>query len=77
MSSLRVFTGSSNVDLARKICSKLNIGMNQLDIRTFSNGNLSVQILENVREKDVRLACAFCLVLSLRVYVLRSFAEIS
>lgn len=61
MPNLRIFAGSSNIDLAKEICAYLDIKLSLLNISTFSNGNLSVQILENVREKDV--------------FVLQSFTE--
>jgi ribose-phosphate pyrophosphokinase len=61
MPKLCVFAGSSNVDLAKEICAYLDIELSRLSVNTFSNGNLSVQILENVREKDV--------------FVLQSFTE--
>ena len=59
MSNLRIFTGSSNVSLAEEICAYLDIKLSRLNINTFSNGNLSVQILENVREKDVFVIQSF------------------
>ena len=59
MSDLRIFSGSSNIILAREICDYLGIGLSKLKINTFSNGNLSVQILQNVREKDVFVVQSF------------------
>ena len=59
MSNLKIFAGSSNVDLAENICSHLNIKLCKLNINTFSNGNISVEILENVREKDVFIIQSF------------------
>jgi len=53
MLNLKIFAGSSNIDLAENICAHLNIKLSKLNINTFSNGNISVEILENVREKDV------------------------
>lgn len=61
MPNLCIFAGSSNIDLANEICAYLDIELSRLNIDMFSNGNLSVQILENVREKDV--------------FVLQSFTE--
>jgi ribose-phosphate pyrophosphokinase len=57
--NLRIFAGSSNIDLAKEICAYLDIELSQLSINTFSNGNLSVQILENVRENDVFMLQSF------------------
>ncbi len=59
MSNLRIFAGSSNINLAMDICAHLDIELSRLNINTFSNGNLSVGILENVREKDVFVIQSF------------------
>jgi ribose-phosphate pyrophosphokinase len=59
MPSLCIFSGSSNIDLAKEICAYLDIELSRLNIDTFSNGNISVQILENVREKDVFMLQSF------------------
>ena len=50
---LRVFAGGSNPDLADEICACLAIERSSLTTSRFSNDNLSVQIDENVRERDV------------------------
>jgi len=50
---LKVFSGKSNKRLAKEICKHLNIGLSKLHISRFSNDNLFVQVLDNVREKDV------------------------
>jgi ribose-phosphate pyrophosphokinase len=59
MSNLKIFAGNSNIDLAKEICAFLEIELGWLNFNTFSNGNLSVQIMENVREKDVYLIQSF------------------
>lgn len=56
---LRVFAGGSNVGLADEICDCLGIRRSGLTISRFSNDNLSVQIDENVRERDVFVVQAF------------------
>jgi ribose-phosphate pyrophosphokinase len=50
---IKVFTGGGNPALAQAICDELDIPLGQADIRRFSNENIFVQILENVRERDV------------------------
>jgi ribose-phosphate pyrophosphokinase len=50
---LRVFSGSSNRPLAEEICECLDISLGEVGISRFSNENISVQIMESVREKDV------------------------
>ena len=56
---LRVFAGRSNADLADEICACLRIERSGMTISRFSNDNLSVQIDENVRERDVFVVQAF------------------
>ena len=56
---LKVFAGCSNPGLADEICGCLNIRRSGLRISRFSNDNLSVQIEENVRERDVFVLQAF------------------
>jgi ribose-phosphate pyrophosphokinase len=50
---VRVFTGNGNPALAQAICDHLKIPLGQAHIARFSNENIVVQILENVRERDV------------------------
>ena len=56
---LRVFAGRSNPGLADEICACLDIARSGMTISRFSNDNLSVQIDENVRERDVFVVQAF------------------
>ena len=56
---LRVFAGRSNPGLADEICERLGIARSGMTISRFSNDNLSVQIDENVRERDVFVVQAF------------------
>ena len=50
---LKVFSGNSNVPLAREICDVMDIPMGHLAISKFSNDNMHVQVQDNVRERDV------------------------
>jgi ribose-phosphate pyrophosphokinase len=50
---LKVFSAGANNALTEKICDRIGIPLSQLDISRFSNDNLSVQVKESVREKDV------------------------
>jgi ribose-phosphate pyrophosphokinase len=51
--AVKVFTGTGNPGLAQAICDHLQIPLGKADIRRFSNENIFVQVLENVRERDV------------------------
>lgn len=50
---LIVFGGSGSLDLTTKICRNLNISQGNCKILRFSEGNIYVQIDENIRGSDV------------------------
>ena len=50
---VRVFTGNANPALAREICEHLGVSLGQADVGRFPDGEVQVQILENVRGADV------------------------
>jgi ribose-phosphate pyrophosphokinase len=53
MDELKVFTGNAHPMLAQAICEYLNIPLGKAEVFEFSNENIFVRILENVRERDV------------------------
>ncbi len=50
---LKIFTGTANRPLAEKIVEHLGISLGQADVGRFSNGEIRVRLLENVRGSDV------------------------
>jgi len=50
---MKVFTGRSNPELGKGITDYLGIPLGQLDIQTFSDGEISVAFEENIRNEDV------------------------
>jgi ribose-phosphate pyrophosphokinase len=52
---LRIFTGNANPELARKICGDLDIHLGEALVSAFSDGEIRVEIGENVRGRDVFL----------------------
>lgn len=48
-----LFTGNSNIGLAKKVAKKLDIKMSDVAVGRFSDGEISVRINENVRGSDV------------------------
>jgi ribose-phosphate pyrophosphokinase len=50
---LRVFTGNAHPALAEDICSYLEMPVGKADIFEFSNENIFVQYMENIRARDV------------------------
>ena len=51
--SLMVFTGNANPTLAKKVTDHLNIKLGKANVGKFSDGETMVELLENVRGKDV------------------------
>jgi ribose-phosphate pyrophosphokinase len=60
MNEIAIFTGNSNPELAKKICSYLDIPLGKAKITTFSDGEIQIEITENVRLKDVFLVQSTC-----------------
>lgn len=60
MSTMKIFTGNANPDLALKIASYLKMAIGQATVGTFSDGETMVEILENVRGKDVFIVQPTC-----------------
>ncbi len=50
---LKIFTGNANPALAQKISAYLSIPLGQAVVKTFSDGEIYVEIKENVRGADV------------------------
>jgi len=53
LDKIRVFTGNSNPELAQNICKCLGIPLGTAKVRNFSDGEIMVEIGENVRGRDV------------------------
>ena len=52
---IKVFCGNAHPALARSVCDYLNIPLGRMEVFEFSNENIFVRILENVRGRDVFL----------------------
>ncbi len=50
---MKIFTGNSNPELAHQICDSLEIPLGRALVSTFSDGEIRVEIAENVRGADV------------------------
>lgn len=60
MSEVCVLSGNANKELAEKICSILDIPLADVLCGRFSEGEIRVQILSNVRGKDVFIVQSTC-----------------
>ena len=58
--SLMVFTGNAHPRLAEDVARHLNISMGRATVGRFSDGEVNVEILENVRGKDVFVLQSTC-----------------
>jgi ribose-phosphate pyrophosphokinase len=59
--SLMVFTGNANPKLAHDVVRHLNIRLGRATVGRFSDGEVMVEILENVRGKDVFVLQSTCM----------------
>src|SRR5512134_2433039 len=50
---LKLFSGTAHVELAKEICAFLCIPMGAAEVKRFSDGEINVEIRENVRGVDV------------------------
>ena len=57
---LMVFTGNANPRLAEDVVKHLNIRLGRVKVGRFSDGEVMVEILENVRGRDVFLLQSIC-----------------
>lgn len=53
MSDLKLFSGNANLPLAQKVASYLQIELGKSTVSRFSDGEIMVEILENIRGRDV------------------------
>ncbi|KZE33432.1 ribose-phosphate pyrophosphokinase [Crenobacter luteus] len=58
--SLMVFTGTANPDLAQNVVKHLDISLGRADVGRFSDGEVAVELLENVRGRDVFILQSTC-----------------
>ncbi len=57
---LAIFCGNANPQLAKKICDGLNVSKTEVLVGRFSEGEIQVQIKENIRGKDVYIIQPTC-----------------
>ena len=58
--SLMIFSGNSNITLAKQVASYLGLTVGKSLVNTFSDGEVSVEIQENVRGQDVFIIQPTC-----------------
>lgn len=53
MRGYKIFAGSSSTEFAQDVCKNLDVPLSKAEIKRFSDGEISVQISESVRGRDV------------------------
>lgn len=59
-SPIKVFTGNANPGLAERICSYLDVSLGRAQVKTFSDGEIAVEINESVRGLDTFVVQSTC-----------------
>ncbi|MCO4837401.1 MAG: ribose-phosphate pyrophosphokinase [Oceanospirillaceae bacterium] len=60
MSKLKVFTGSAHPALAQMVVDRLGVPLGEAKVSTFSDGECAIELLEDVRGKDVFIIQPTC-----------------
>ncbi|MBW2232849.1 MAG: ribose-phosphate pyrophosphokinase [Deltaproteobacteria bacterium] len=60
MPKMKLFSGNANVALAREVATYLDVELGKADVGTFSDGECSVEIGENVRGRDCFVLQSTC-----------------
>lgn len=60
MSKMMIFTGNANPKLAKKVADHLNLTLGDATVDKFSDGEITVEINENVRGKDIFVFQSTC-----------------
>lgn len=58
--NMMIFTGNANGSLAAEVSSYLHVALGQADVGRFSDGEIAVEILENVRGRNVFVVQSTC-----------------
>jgi len=59
--SMMVFTGNANPQLSSDVARFLNVPLGKASVESFSDGEVMVEILDNVRGKDVFIVQPTCM----------------
>ena len=57
---MRIFSGNANLKLAEAVCRHLNISLGRCLVGKFSDGEVMVELMENVRGRDAFILQSTC-----------------
>ena len=58
--SLMVFTGNANPEMAHRVAKHLDNNLGNASVKKFSDGEIAIELLENVRGRDVFILQSTC-----------------
>jgi len=59
-SNVAIFSGNANLPLAQEIVQHLGVNLGSIKVGRFNDGEVSIQVLENIRGKDVYIIQPTC-----------------
>jgi len=60
MRGYKVFSGTANIEFSKAVAKHLSIPLSGATIQRFSDGEISIQISESVRGRDVFIVQSTC-----------------
>jgi len=57
---MRIFAGNANPKLAEAVCKHLNLSLGRCEVGRFSDGEVMIELMENVRGRDVFVLQSTC-----------------
>jgi ribose-phosphate pyrophosphokinase len=60
LDKIKIFSGNSNSALASEICDFINVPMGKASVKTFSDGEITVEIQENIRGRHIFVIQSTC-----------------
>ena len=60
LANISILTGNSNPELSRRIANSLNLPLGKAQVGRFSDGEINVEILENIRGREVFIVQSTC-----------------
>ena len=58
--NMMIFTGNANPELASRIAKNLTLPLSKIQVGRFSDGEIALEIMENVRGRDVYIVQSTC-----------------
>jgi len=58
--NIKIFSGTSNPKLAKEIAEHLNMRLSEIELKKFSDGEISVKIKENIRNTEIFIIQSTC-----------------